>query len=79
MRFLAAFSDELAKLAAFPQQSGAGAPFDAMGARIMEQYQGKSAKTGLKTGQPVPTPPAPRPTSPTPLTTPNQMVASRPS
>lgn len=75
MRFRDAFADELLKLAAYPQQAGGGAQYDASIAKAMEQYSGPSAKVGLKTGQPLSPAPAPAErAAPTPLTTPNKMV-----
>lgn len=74
MRFRSAFLDEVIKLAAFPQQSGGGQPYDASIGKAMDQYQGVGAKVGLKTGQPMQPAPAPRDRSPTPLTTPNKMA-----
>ncbi len=72
--FRAAFLDELVKLGAFPQQSGNEQPYNAASSKVMDQYQGTGIATGLKTGQPLEAAPAPKKVSPTPLTTPNQMV-----
>ena len=74
--FLAAFADELTKLAAFPQQEQDSDPYDSsssMGA-IMDSTQGAGAKVGLKSGAPTATAVAPKKHAPTPLTTPNAMV-----
>lgn len=72
--FLTGFVDELVKLGAFPQQSADDPPYDASITSVMDQIHGTTAKTGLKTGQPMVTAPATKPRAPTPLTTPNQMV-----
>lgn len=72
--FIHGFADELFKLAAFAQQAGGEQPYDAGVSQSMERSQGGSNKTGLKTGQPLPTAPAAKRPSPTPLTTPTQMV-----
>lgn len=72
--FLHGFSDELVKLAAFPQQHEEAAPYDAGVASAMDQYHGPNAKTGLKTGVPLQPKPAIAKRAPTPLTTPNHMV-----
>ena len=73
--FLNGFTDELLKLAAFPQHEqrsdfDAGSPV----AAALNQTQGPGAKAGLKRGTPVQTPKAPTKRAPTPLTTPNAMV-----
>lgn len=72
--FFHGFLDELVKIGAFAQQSGGDAPYDAGVSQTMERSQGQSNKTGLKTGQPIPTAPAAKRPSPTPLTTPSQMI-----
>jgi hypothetical protein len=72
--FLQAFADEIVKLGAFPQQSGADRSYDAATAKVMDSTQGQAAKVGLKTGQPLESAPVPKKPSPTPLTTPNSMV-----
>lgn len=77
--FLRGFTDELVKLAAFPQQSADATVYDAGVAETMEQTQGSKAKTGLS-GGPIQTPPAEKKRAPTPLTSPNKMInyASKP-
>jgi hypothetical protein len=72
--FLHGFTDELIKLAAFPQQHEDVGAYDAGVAAAMDQYQGPNAKTGLKTGVPLQPPAAAAKRAPTPLTTPNHMV-----
>lgn len=72
--FLHGFTDELVKLGAFPQQSAGEQPYDASITNIMDQIHGSAAKTGIKSGQPLVTAPVTKPRSPTPLTSPNQMV-----
>ena len=72
--FLVGFTDELVKLAAFPQQSEGNPTYDASTASVLDGVMGSGIKTGLKTGQNVQTAPAPKSRAPTPLTTPNQMV-----
>jgi hypothetical protein len=72
--FLNGFAHELLKIAAFPQQAGGEQAYDGGIAKAMEQYQGQSAKSGLKSGQPLSSAPVSRRASPTPLTTPNAMV-----
>ena len=77
--FLRGFSDELTKLGAFPQHEvddvyDSGASMDA----VMNQVSGAGARTGLKQGRAVLTPPARKKRAPTPLTTPNQMVGYLP-
>lgn len=72
--FLEAFADELIKVAAFPQQSGGEQSYNDTSAKVMDQSQGTNAKVGLKAGSPVESAPVVHRPSPTPLTTPNQMV-----
>jgi hypothetical protein len=74
--FLAAFADELIKVAAFPQQEQDVGPYDGSSSigSVMEQTQGTGAKSGLKSGQPIAAAAAPKKLAPTPLTTPNNMV-----
>lgn len=73
--FRRGFAMELLKLAAFPQHEiedtyDSGSTINT----VMDQTQGASAKTGLKTGFPIPSPSAGKKRAPTPLTTPNHMV-----
>lgn len=72
--FLHGFADELLKIAAFPQQHEDLGPYNAGVNSAMDQYQGPNAKTGLKTGVPLQSPPVTSKRAPTPLTTPNHMV-----
>lgn len=73
-RFLHGFADELVKLGAFAQQAGGQQAYDAGVSQILEQSQGMSSRTGLRSGQPVQTSPVITRPSPTPLTTPSKMV-----
>src|SRR5690349_12226780 len=73
--FLRGFADELVKLAAFPQQHEPPATYDAGVGQVMAQTQGPQAAVGLRPGSPLQPRPAASKRSPTPLTTPNEMVS----
>ncbi len=74
--FLAGFTNELLKLAAFPQHESDVGPYDAgtPSAQAMSQYQGAAAKSGLKGGPKVQSTPPTKKRAPTPMTTPNEMA-----
>ena len=74
--FLAGFSDELTKVAAFPQQHHDAGAYDSTSAvqGAMDKYLGSGAKAGLKSGSIIQPAPVEKKRSPTPLTSPNAMV-----